>query len=937
MRHLFFEKLKFSGSILSLAFIAFSLTSFVFIDNTSAVYREYNEVHCMNNRGNYRPFACNAEEYGFGWSGTYGFDDGFTWEGSGCTMPDNANINTFGTRWLHQRGPLGQWNWFNMSLRTTYYNPILPVDAMGSAMLCRGSYVPGQLYSSHNYPVDAYGVPYSRFPCDNAGCLNATYAHYDYYMNEWRPSWMRNTPGLGDRIATSAYHHPTLREHFSPVSVIANNWEIDLGAMPGYWNTPGNSYYKKLFGMHGVFWSNRGGHWIRGWPGIHVIYVNVFREAPKWDSSYSSQAIQMRLRDGGDTSDGNIIPNNTVVRPGQEIKWSPSVKFWGTEAVHSDVGVRRIHAGDGFAGWNNDEWWLSKNLINPIQNNSFTAKVHWLADYRDAGGTGNQKGWNNTWSIKINNNQGGYTFCRGWDQYWINGWTAGWMRRADPENYCVKVAYNFQKYVCSSDEIPDVIVAGTTYEYTGMICNRPKDKDKPPTNSSPNWKIRKTQIKFNKGVTTIPDIVHDYAARINHEEPCTDVSNGYLKPPANDCRTLAAKDGQGRLPSQATGADANTIKSTLYTNDLDVGEILCVFYSFNKPDTDTADDANAWYHSTPECAKIAKKPSMQVWGSDTVSRDVIKTSITEKNIVNAGAVNFGSWGEYGVIAQKSNNYFASGSAFANPNGYPSPIALNQSSSLEWNRLTMASQITAADVGSEPNGSRYLNSEYGFFNLSSMNSTRELLKTRLNAAGGNIYNIANIDVDNLSAGTYRYSNTTPVVNIRGGEIAKGKTIWIYAPHSTVNILSDGAKKGIYSYPGPYSQVSEIPQIVIVARDINIDQDVENVDAWLVASKDASGSTVNGSVNTCSGYGHMNGLTLNPLTSEVCNKQLRINGIVVADHLLLSRTHGAGKGADSGNPGEIINLRPDSYLWAQHQSMTNSSQASTIYQLELPPRL
>ena len=86
MRHLFFEKLKFGGSIFSLAFVVFALTSFVFIDDTNAIYREYNEVHCMNNRGNYRPFACNAEEYGFGWSGVYGFDDGFTWEGSGCTI-----------------------------------------------------------------------------------------------------------------------------------------------------------------------------------------------------------------------------------------------------------------------------------------------------------------------------------------------------------------------------------------------------------------------------------------------------------------------------------------------------------------------------------------------------------------------------------------------------------------------------------------------------------------------------------------------------------------------------------------------------------------------------------------------------------------------------------------------------------------------------------
>ncbi len=86
---------------------------------------------------------------------------------------------------------------------------------------------------------------------------------------------------------------------------------------------------------------------------------------------------------------------------------------------------------------------------------------------------------------------------------------------------------------------------------------------------------------------------------------------------------------------------------------------------------------------------------------------------------------------------------------------------------------------------------------------------------------------------------------------------------------------------------------------------------------------------------------------------------INGPIIANELLLNRTGGAHQGdvkitgssatscslarldlcnlADNGSatPAEIINLRPDIYLWAYSQ-LNRYTQATTTYSREQAPR-
>ena len=156
-------------------------------------------------------------------------------------------------------------------------------------------------------------------------------------------------------------------------------------------------------------------------------------------------------------------------------------------------------------------------------------------------------------------------------------------------------------------------------------------------------------------------------------------------------------------------------------------------------------------------------------------------------------------------------------------------------------------------------------------------------------------------------------------------------------------------------GPFTNASQIPQLVIIADNITIAAGVTRVDAWLIAKNDPSRTGAYGAIATCdqqSGSSGSNGMAQwlatpngsgtnytvsnnSRLTISHCTSQLRINGPVIASKLYLRRTAGSGPAADSGTPAEIISLRPDAYLWArEHMSPGLVYQVKT--EKELPPR-
>ena len=257
---------------------------------------------------------------------------------------------------------------------------------------------------------------------------------------------------------------------------------------------------------------------------------------------------------------------------------------------------------------------------------------------------------------------------------------------------------------------------------------------------------------------------------------------------------------------------------------------------------------------------------------------------------------YGSWGEYGIAATGVVKGIGSGSAFAGR-------GLSHATLCSYSFLILTNANgTGTNCSSTPtptlgnfNTSRIIPDVAGTFPKS--------------LATGSL--AGNVNVTGLN-GVY---DGTGNINITGGTIAKGQSAIINATGSTVTISGNPT----YATDAMNS-IDEIPQLVIIADNINIIGDVTQVDAWLVTK---------GSVNTCSDVAKAD------INAVRCDKQLVVNGPVMAGRLLLYRTFGSGNAEDSGTPAEIFNLRPDAYLWGLSRA-ASSGRIETTYQTELPPR-
>jgi hypothetical protein len=293
---------------------------------------------------------------------------------------------------------------------------------------------------------------------------------------------------------------------------------------------------------------------------------------------------------------------------------------------------------------------------------------------------------------------------------------------------------------------------------------------------------------------------------------------------------------------------------------------------------------------------------MQVWGHDVRTRGNIETGTTS---VGSGAAErlFGSWVEYGGFAAAGISGFASGSGL---NGGNASTDSTDPSNV-WNKLTFAN-IDNSD-----------NTSYGRFALPANLPTitdQFIGSTSGSFSGGSL--------SGLASGTYDAGSGSVTIDAStvGQQGAVGKTI-IIVSSGTVNIAGNIVYEG-NGASQVFTDVRQIPQVIIIARAINIAGAVSQIDSWLLTTSPA------GMINTCSDVP----LTAS-LNSNVCSTVLTVNGPVVTQHLHLRRTGGSNTVATSGDPAEIFNLRPDAYVWAYGRA-SQSGKAQTVYSVELPPR-
>ena len=358
--------------------------------------------------------------------------------------------------------------------------------------------------------------------------------------------------------------------------------------------------------------------------------------------------------------------------------------------------------------------------------------------------------------------------------------------------------------------------------------------------------------------------------------------------------TIDSGDGDLNKSGKLEG-DLDPHSSTITVPDKPAGTVIkfrsrvCPANSGEDTNLDSTckDDWTGW---EPADLKIAKRPSLQVWGGNIYSSGTISTKPAVKkkyynpesnnqDKMDTGTFVFGSWGELGVISNKEVRGLASGAGYALNKG------AGEDSFCFVSTLSFANSNCSGDtVGN-----------FGV-SLGSLDSDKNTVINKLENSG-----IEPISIDNVPS---EINENTGILYVKGESIEIAQ-----------NII----------YGGSYTTLESIPKVVIYATgDVNIQCDVTRIDALIIA---------NGTVNTC--YSEKNELL--DINDGLRSHQLRITGAVVTNKLKAERTYGAGVGEYSGIPAEIINFDSSLYLWGGNEAKNDESvYTMSSYTRELAPR-
>lgn len=295
---------------------------------------------------------------------------------------------------------------------------------------------------------------------------------------------------------------------------------------------------------------------------------------------------------------------------------------------------------------------------------------------------------------------------------------------------------------------------------------------------------------------------------------------------------------------------------------------------------------------------------------DLIQETATTTIVTTTNILSKNL--FGSWGDFALISRGKINAstetgMASGAALSG--GTEDFKNSRQPTICSYSPLTIANEKCLASTTSVDS--------LGESTASHSRNLYSELKTRY---------IGDSDFQNTGFEDSR-------VSIPAGanyKIVESDHYIIYYSSGDIQIKSN------ITDDNNYSNINDVNQVIILANNININENVTRLDAELVASNN---------INTCTGHNTDN------LNSDTCNKSLTINGPVYSSSLTLPRTFGgdpsidesgdrALSGLDSANgslnsPAERLDYNPLSILWGYAQS-TKEKIPNTVYLKKLAPR-
>ncbi|MBQ3294827.1 InlB B-repeat-containing protein, partial [Candidatus Saccharibacteria bacterium] len=261
--------------------------------------------------------------------------------------------------------------------------------------------------------------------------------------------------------------------------------------------------------------------------------------------------------------------------------------------------------------------------------------------------------------------------------------------------------------------------------------------------------------------------------------------------------------------------------------------------------------SDAYFISPSSCRNISKRPSVQILGSSIISTGGVDTSESTYK-----GTRFGSWTDFAVIAGGNVKRMNSGASAIGG------VATSQT-------FCQRSPLTIANKDC----------------------------TSTTAALGNSNIVASTDfVRKLFA--YFVNNTTlPSSDL----VAEANRTYIIRTNDNLTL----SHNIINNHPNS--------QVIIIAKNININSNVTQLDAWLVAaSLNSAGTAVtSGTIDTCADVAD------DSLSASVCTNRLTVNGQLYGGKIKLKRTTG-GDPAEAGGstlayPAEIVNYTPSTYLW------------------------
>lgn len=401
-----------------------------------------------------------------------------------------------------------------------------------------------------------------------------------------------------------------------------------------------------------------------------------------------------------------------------------------------------------------------------------------------------------------------------------------------------------------------------------------------------NWQV--TELRFAPGAT-----LGNSGGGTSGSNPCA-----YFTGEAA-CSNLSSGSRQYAQGASITHAATGTLGAQ------PVGTRLCYAMSVQR----NSSGSTEWRHSRLYCLVVGKQPKVHVTGGDLVVGRETGVAKVSTGYTRKGTTYYGSWSEYAIIPSGLITGMSTGSGYAGGTTTADLCAHHRA-------LAFTNYTTAGSCNSAANG--------GY--VSQQSSPAAALQAQFSTTSTTPAISGNVNVNSIS-NRQVYRATGNLTLTAPGMLGQNQWVVINAGNYDVTIASN-IVYATSNGTGNLNRANEIPQVVIIARNIIINDNVSQVDSWLVAT----GTGANGYLKTCDAPGVTEPAQLR---DGVCNTPLRINGPVVANHLQMYRTAGAGTGGASDDPAEVFNLRPDAYLWARSYQL-EAGVAQTVDVKELPPR-